>query len=179
MLPVVADVRDRAALDEAVAAALVRWGRLDVAVAAAAVMDGGRPLWETDPATLDLLLDVDTRGVWQTAAAAVPVMMASPDPSGCRFVTVASVAGHTGLAGLAAYTVPVEHLDHAPRALRTRPDPTADSRASKPIMITETCRGSSRDLVRMAVTISTRRNTPTRDYPFGADPSSVRLKHLH
>jgi SDR family mycofactocin-dependent oxidoreductase len=105
VVPVVADVRDRAALGSAVAVALDRFGHLDAVVAAAAVIRGGRPLWETDPADLDELLDVDTRGVWNTAAVAVPAMLAGPDPSGCRFVAVASAAGHLGMFGLAAYNV--------------------------------------------------------------------------
>jgi SDR family mycofactocin-dependent oxidoreductase len=105
VVPVVADVRDRLALDSAVAMALDRFGRLDVVVAAAAVIRGGAPLWETDAADLDELLGVDTRGVWHTAAAAVPAMLAGPDPSGCRFVAVASAAGHQGMFGLAAYNV--------------------------------------------------------------------------
>ena len=40
-----------------------------------------QPLWETPPDDLDELLDVDVRGVWNTAAAAVPAMLAGPDPS--------------------------------------------------------------------------------------------------
>ena len=36
-------------------------------------------------------------------AAAVPAMLAGPDPSGCRFVAVASAAGSHGLYHLAAY----------------------------------------------------------------------------
>lgn len=108
VVPVVADVRDPAALRDAVGHAVERWGRLDVAVAAAAVMVGGRPLWETDPAELDLLWDVDVKGVWHTAAAAVPAMLDGPDPSGCRFVAVASAAGSHGLYRLAGYTA-VKH----------------------------------------------------------------------
>ncbi|MEN8675188.1 mycofactocin-coupled SDR family oxidoreductase [Nocardioides sp.] len=101
--PVVADVRDRAALDEAVAWAVGQWGSLDVAVAAAAVIRGGRALWETPEGDLDLLWDVGAKGVWHTAAAAVPAMLAGPDPSGCRFVAVASAAATHGLFHLAAY----------------------------------------------------------------------------
>lgn len=105
VLPVVVDVRDRPALATAVDLAVERFGRLDAVVAAAAVMAGGAPLWETSEAELDELIDVDTKGVWNTAAAAVPAMLAGPDPSGCRFVAVASAAGHRGMFGLAAYTV--------------------------------------------------------------------------
>jgi len=101
---VVGDVRDRAVLDAAVALAVERWGRLDAAVAAAAVIAGGRPLWETPDAELTELLDVDVRGVWNTAAAAVPAMLGGPDPGGCRFVAIASAAGSYGLFHLSAYT---------------------------------------------------------------------------
>lgn len=98
-----ADVRDRAALAAAVDLALERWGRLDAAVAAAAVIAGGHPLWETPEADLDLLWDVDVKGVWNTAAVTVPAMLAGPDPAGGRFVAVASAAAHHGLHHLAAY----------------------------------------------------------------------------
>jgi SDR family mycofactocin-dependent oxidoreductase len=100
----VADVRDRSALEAVVEQTTARWGRLDSVVATAAVMAGGTPLWETPAAELDLLWDVDVRGVWNTAAAAVPAMLHSEDPSGCRFVAVASAAAHRGLHRLAAYT---------------------------------------------------------------------------
>lgn len=100
-LTVAADVRDRRALDAAVDRARAEWGRLDVAVAAAAVVAGGRPLWEDD--SLPDLLDVDVLGVWSTAAATVPAMLTGPDPSRCRFVAIASAAGHRGLFHLAAY----------------------------------------------------------------------------
>jgi SDR family mycofactocin-dependent oxidoreductase len=104
VLPVVADVRDRGALASAVAAAVGRWGRLDAAVAAAGVIAGGHPLWETTDSVLDLLWDVNVKGVWNTAAVAVPAMLRGPDPSGCRFVAVASAAGSHGLYLLSAYT---------------------------------------------------------------------------
>lgn len=54
---------------------------------------------------LETLWDVDVVGVWNVAAAAVPSMLAGPNPSGCRFVAVASAAGERGLFRLAAYTV--------------------------------------------------------------------------
>ncbi|WP_340540283.1 mycofactocin-coupled SDR family oxidoreductase [Nocardioides sp. GXZ039] len=100
----VVDVRDRAGLDAAVGDAVAAWGRLDVAVAAAGIIEGGQPLWETPDAVLDSLWDVVAKGVWNTAAAAIPAMLDGPDPSGCRFVAVASAAGTHGLFRLAAYT---------------------------------------------------------------------------
>ena len=105
---VVGDVRDRSVLKGAVDFALARWGRLDAAVAAAAVIAGGHPLWETSDDELQMLWDVDVRGVWNTAAVAVPAMLSGPDPHGCRFVAVASAAGTYGLFNLAGYTT-VKH----------------------------------------------------------------------
>ncbi|HWU20027.1 MAG TPA: mycofactocin-coupled SDR family oxidoreductase, partial [Nocardioides sp.] len=80
-----------------------RWGRLDAAVAAAAVVAGGVPLWDTPEADLQLLWDVDVRGVWNTAAVTVPAMLENADPAGCRFVAIASAAGTHGLYRLAGY----------------------------------------------------------------------------
>ncbi|MFF4777975.1 mycofactocin-coupled SDR family oxidoreductase [Microtetraspora fusca] len=100
---VVADVRDRAALEAAAALAVERFGRLDAAVAAAAVIAGGRPLWETPDPELRTLWEIDVLGVWNTAAATVPRMLGGPDPGGCRFVAVASAAGTRGLFHLAGY----------------------------------------------------------------------------
>lgn len=105
VIPVVADVRDHGALDSAAALAVTEFGRLDAAVAAAAVIIGGQPLWETPVEHLQTLLDVDVIGVWNTAAVTVPHMLRNPDPRGCRFVAVASAAGSHGLFRLAGYNV--------------------------------------------------------------------------
>jgi SDR family mycofactocin-dependent oxidoreductase len=101
----VADVRDRQALEAAAAKAVEYFGRLDTAVAAAAVISGGRPLWETPESEVRTLWDVDVLGVWNTAAAVVPHFLAGPAPSGCRFVAVASAAGTRGLFHLSGYGV--------------------------------------------------------------------------
>jgi SDR family mycofactocin-dependent oxidoreductase len=105
VVPVVADVRDRAAIVAAAHGAVERFGRLDAVVAGAAVIAGGRPLWESPPDELWTLWDVDVGGVVNTAAACIPLMLDGPDPSGCRFVAVASVAGSRGLFHLAGYTM--------------------------------------------------------------------------
>lgn len=98
------DVRDAAALSHAAQTAVDRFGRLDAAVAAAAVIVGGSPLWETPEDHLRTLLDVDVVGVWNTAAVTVPHMLAGQEPAGCRFVALASAAGSDGLFHLAAYS---------------------------------------------------------------------------
>ncbi|WP_327107405.1 mycofactocin-coupled SDR family oxidoreductase [Nonomuraea glycinis] len=105
VVPYVADVRDPDALAEAAALAVARFGRLDAVVAAAAVIVGGRPLWETPVAHVHTLWEIDVLGVWNTAAACVPHLLDGPEPGGCRFVAVASAAGSHGLLRLSAYTM--------------------------------------------------------------------------
>ncbi|MEU8198576.1 mycofactocin-coupled SDR family oxidoreductase [Microbispora amethystogenes] len=105
VVPYIADVRDRDALARAAAVAADRFGRLDAAVAAAAVMAGGLPLWETPDTHVRALWETDVLGVWNTAAACVPHMLAGPEPGACRFVAVASAAGSHGLFRLSAYTM--------------------------------------------------------------------------
>jgi SDR family mycofactocin-dependent oxidoreductase len=105
VVAVTADVRDAEGLRDAARLAVTTFGRLDVAVAAAAVIVGGLPLWETPSDDLRTLLDVDVVGVWNTAAAVIPHMLAGPEPHGCRFVAVASAAGSHGLFRLAGYNV--------------------------------------------------------------------------
>ncbi|CAM3355515.1 mycofactocin-coupled SDR family oxidoreductase [Nocardioides dubius] len=103
VLAVVADVRDQQALERAAARAVEEFGALDAVVAAAGVIGGGRPLWQTPAEDLTAQWEVNARGVWNTAAATVPHLLANPDPSRARFVAIASAAGQRGMFGLAAY----------------------------------------------------------------------------
>jgi SDR family mycofactocin-dependent oxidoreductase len=103
VLPVVADVRDEPALAEAVRTAVTEFGGLDAAVAAAAVMTGGKPLWETTDAEWDVLYEVGLRGVLHLVRTAVPALLARPEPRTGRFVAIASAAAHHGLWHLAPY----------------------------------------------------------------------------
>jgi len=101
---VVADVRDQAALDGAVAQAIARFGRLDAAVAAAGAISGGEPGWTTDDATWEAMVGINLEGVWRLARAAVPALLASAPPRRGRFVAVASAGASVGLPLLTAYT---------------------------------------------------------------------------
>jgi len=100
----VGDVRNRQDMDEAVEAAVGRFGGLDAAVAVAGVMSGGLPLWETKDAQWDVQFDVNVTGVRHLAAAAVPVFLEATPPRHGRFVAVASAAGLLGLRRLSAYS---------------------------------------------------------------------------
>ena len=100
---IIADVRDAKALAAAIAKTERDHGGLDAAVAAAAVIGGGKALWDEPPKTLETLWDINVRGTWQLAAAAVPALLRRPEPRSGRVVAVASAAGHRGLWHLAAY----------------------------------------------------------------------------
>ncbi len=95
-----ADVREQGELDAAAALALREFGRLDVAVAVAGVIAGGRPLWETDDETWRTVNAVALDGVFHLVRAALPAIRNAPAG---RFVAVSSAAGTRGLYGLAAY----------------------------------------------------------------------------
>ena len=99
----VADVRDEAALAAAVVAAETRWGGLDAAVAVAAVIAGGVPLWEMPADQQRAVLDTDLGGVINLARAAIPALLRRPEPRSGRFLAVASAAATRGLPMLAAY----------------------------------------------------------------------------
>lgn len=100
---VVADVRDQQAMRDAVQTAVDLHGRLDAAVAIAGVFAAGRRLWEVEDAEWDAIVDIDLRGVFHTARAAVPAILESPEPWRGRFVGVASTAAMVGLQNMAPY----------------------------------------------------------------------------
>ena len=100
---VVGDVRDQTALDGAVALAVERFGGLDAAVAVAGCMAGATEAWRMDDDAWATDIAVNLEGVFRLAKAAVPALLARPEPRSGRFVAVASTAGTQGLPRLSAY----------------------------------------------------------------------------
>lgn len=100
---VIGDVRSFDDLRRAVALGVETFGGLDAAVAGAGVLRGGSAAWEESDATWDAMIDVNARGVWNTARAAVPAMLERPEPRQGRFVAIASVAGLQGMPLLSLY----------------------------------------------------------------------------
>ncbi|MGH2919302.1 MAG: SDR family oxidoreductase [Solirubrobacteraceae bacterium] len=96
---VATDVRDPAAVDALVAATVEAHGRLDIVVANAGVGAYG-PFLELDPEQLELMIDVNLKGVMYTARAALPHLVAA---GGGDFVSLASVAGVRAFPGEAVY----------------------------------------------------------------------------
>jgi (+)-trans-carveol dehydrogenase len=95
-----ADVRDQGALDAAVAAGLAEFGKIDIAVANAGVINYG-PLAEVQEEQWQTLLDVNLTGVWHTAKATIPALIASSP--GSALILTASVGALKGAAGTGAY----------------------------------------------------------------------------
>jgi SDR family mycofactocin-dependent oxidoreductase len=84
------DIRDDAALRQLVADGVEQFGRLDILVANAGVLDWGR-LWELTDEQWDVVVGVNLSGTWRTIRAVVPVMIEAGN--GGSIVVVSSAAG--------------------------------------------------------------------------------------
>jgi len=93
------DVRDRAQVKALVDETVARYGGLDIVVANAGVGAYG-PFVDLDADLCDEMMDVNAKGVINTAAAAVPYLIARGEGD---FVSVASEAGRRGLPFEAVY----------------------------------------------------------------------------
>jgi SDR family mycofactocin-dependent oxidoreductase len=122
--PFVADVRDAAELEAAVAEAESRWDGLDAAIACAGVIAGGVPQWEVPREQEQAVLDIDLGGVLNLARAAVPALLRRPTPRSGRFLAVASAAATRGLPMLAAYCAAKAGVAGLIRALAVELGPT-------------------------------------------------------
>lgn len=87
---VVADVTDRAAMDQAVAHVLQRHGRLDLAFNNAGWGTGRTPLHLIDDDAYDAIMDVNVRGVWNSMRAEIPAMI---EAGAGAIVNTSSVGG--------------------------------------------------------------------------------------
>ena len=96
----VADVRDQAALDAAVAEGVEQFGRLDVIVANAGVASYHLTL-DVPEEHWAIVLDVNLTGAWRTVKAAVPAMVAAGNGGAITFIS--SAAGLRGFAYLGHY----------------------------------------------------------------------------
>lgn len=96
-----ADVASREAVEGAVSAAVERFGKLDVLVNNAGVMDAFRPVTEVSDELWAHVLSVNLTGPMMLTRAAIPVMIQA---GGGAIVNIASIGGITGGRAGAAYT---------------------------------------------------------------------------
>jgi NAD(P)-dependent dehydrogenase (short-subunit alcohol dehydrogenase family) len=120
-----ADVRDLAAVEDVVAAAVDRFGRVDVLLNNAGIASpSGKVTHEITDAEWSLMIDVDLGGAWRMTRAVGGVMVRQRAGS---IVNVASTAGLVGYRNFAGY-VAAKHgvigltkasaLDYAPHGVR-------------------------------------------------------------
>ncbi|HVH06245.1 MAG TPA: SDR family oxidoreductase [Myxococcota bacterium] len=95
----IADVRDDAAVAQAIGSVRTALGGIDVLVNAAGVAGGG-PVHLIDPAEWDRVIDVNLKGSFLVARHVVPLML---EAGGGSVVHVASVEGIEGFEGGSAY----------------------------------------------------------------------------
>lgn len=100
-VPAQVDVRDREALEAAVAEGVAALGHLDVVVANAGVFEIAPALEVSDELWRDTV-DVNLTGVWHTCRAALPHVLSSG--RGGSLVLVSSAAGLEGMPNTVAYT---------------------------------------------------------------------------
>jgi SDR family mycofactocin-dependent oxidoreductase len=94
------DVRDLDGQQRLVADAVEQFGRLDIAVANAGVLNWGR-IWEISAEQWQQVLDVNLTGVWNTMKAVVPAMIEAGN--GGSIINISSAAGIKAVPGCGHY----------------------------------------------------------------------------
>ncbi|MUL75009.1 mycofactocin-coupled SDR family oxidoreductase [Mycolicibacterium sp. CBMA 226] len=94
------DVRDAEGQQRVVAETIEQFGRLDIVVANAGVLNWGR-LWEISPQQWQDTLDINLTGVWNTIRAAVPAMIEAGN--GGSIIATSSAAGIKAVPGCGHY----------------------------------------------------------------------------
>src|SRR6202011_4107099 len=113
VLTVVADVRDLAAMQDAAAQAVEKFGGIDTVVANAGIASYGSVL-HVDPEAVKRVLDVNLLGVFHTVRAALPSII---ERRGYVLV-VSSLAAFTAAPGMAPYDMSKAGNEHLANALR-------------------------------------------------------------
>jgi NAD(P)-dependent dehydrogenase (short-subunit alcohol dehydrogenase family) len=111
---VVADVRDRTALDRAVADVVDRFGRVDVAIANAGILSRAATLRTTPTSSIETLLAVNVTGVVNTVQAAMDQVIAHRG----QFVLISSVFAFINGMGTIPYAMSKAAVEQLGRGLR-------------------------------------------------------------
>ncbi|WP_082950085.1 MULTISPECIES: mycofactocin-coupled SDR family oxidoreductase [unclassified Mycobacterium] len=94
------DVRDLSGQQRIVANAIEQFGRLDIVVANAGVLNWGR-VWEISPRQWQETIDINLTGLWNTMKSVVPVMIAAGN--GGSIINISSAAGIKAVPGCGHY----------------------------------------------------------------------------
>lgn len=113
VLTVAADVRDLAAMQGAAAAAVERFGGIDIVLANAGIASYGSVL-QVDPEAFKRVLDINVLGVFHTVRATLPSVI---ERRGYVLI-VSSLAAYAAAPGLAPYNASKAAVEHFANALR-------------------------------------------------------------
>jgi SDR family mycofactocin-dependent oxidoreductase len=94
------DIRDLVGQQRVVSNAIEQFGRLDIVVANAGVLNWGR-LWEISPQQFQDVVDINLTGLWNTIKAAVPAMIDAGN--GGSIIAISSAAGVKAVPGCGHY----------------------------------------------------------------------------
>lgn len=94
------DIRDLAGQQRMVSDAIEQFGRLDIVVANAGVLNWGR-LWEISPQQFQDVIDINLTGLWNTVKAVVPPMIDAGN--GGSIIAISSAAGVKAVPGCGHY----------------------------------------------------------------------------
>jgi SDR family mycofactocin-dependent oxidoreductase len=94
------DIRDLVGQQRVVSDAIEQFGRLDIVVANAGVLNWGR-LWEISPQQFQDVVDINLTGLWNTIKAAVPAMIDAGN--GGSIIAISSAAGVKAVPGCGHY----------------------------------------------------------------------------
>jgi NAD(P)-dependent dehydrogenase (short-subunit alcohol dehydrogenase family) len=114
------DVTDLASVEAMTAAAIDRYGRIDVLVNNSGIGGPSGVLWELDPAEWEETQAVNVRGVFFGCRAVIPHMI---EQGGGSIVVIGSISGKRPLYGRTAYTTSKMALVGLVRTLATEAGP--------------------------------------------------------
>lgn len=115
VLPVPLDVRDRAAVDAAVAGLPEDWRTVDVLVNNAGLAAGRGPVHTDDPADWDRMIDTNVRGLLNVSAAVLPAMVQRGHG---HVVNIGSNAGREVYPGGTVYCATKAAVERITRGMR-------------------------------------------------------------
>jgi SDR family mycofactocin-dependent oxidoreductase len=101
MVAVEADVRDQAAVDAALAKGLDAFGRVDIVLGNAGIINNYVKTWQVEEADFRNVIEVNVIGVWHTIKAAVPRMIEQGE--GGAIVLTGSTGSVSGIPNLSPY----------------------------------------------------------------------------
>jgi SDR family mycofactocin-dependent oxidoreductase len=94
------DIRDLVGQQRVVSGSIEEFGRLDIVVANAGVLNWGR-LWEISPQQFQDVIDINLTGLWNTIKSVVPPMIEAGN--GGSIITISSAAGVKAVPGCGHY----------------------------------------------------------------------------